>query len=219
MKKLHELQLTQLAAGVKHPHTPYELHLLQHSKKLDLHCQAIAAAKAIEDETEACRKHEDLFWLWMESVAHEELAQSPSSPFGQPSDSIDLTGVTEAELFPAIEHLKQTLATCEQNIMNKTSSSCRSGPEMPTMTLSESFKRNVSMVDAYPSEESMVPQHAKEIAEVLLRPPDFVYRSRKRPDTRTIKATLRNDEENDPQTALFKIKRYDINHRATSWSP
>lgn len=188
VKKLHELELAQLAAGVKHPHTPYELLLLQHRKKLDAHCRAIAAAKAIEEETEACRKHEALFWQWMESVAHEELSNPNSSPF-QP---LDLAGVTEAELLPAIQHLKLTLATCEQN---ETSSSCRNGATK-TLPTESCFKRT------------------EEIAEGLLRPPVFVYRPKKGPDTRTIKASVRNEEENDPQTALFKIKRYAITTKA-----
>lgn len=213
VKKLHELHLAQLAAGVKHPHTPYELHLLQHRKKLDLHSQAIAAAKAIEDEKEACCKHEDLFWQWMESVAHEELAQS------SPSTMIDLTGVTEAELLPAIEHLKQTLATCDQTMQNDTSFSCRNDPPLArdsdVSTLSESFKRHVSILD---SEESMpLPQDAKEIAELLLRPPVFVYRPNEKPESRTIKTTLRKDEENNPHTALFKMKRLAMKHGATFW--
>lgn len=179
VKKLHDLEVAQLAAGVRHPHSPYELHLLQHPKKLDSHCEAIAAATAIEEETEACRKHEALLWKWMESVAHEEL--SHSSPF----DHLDLTGVPEAELAPAIQHLKTTLER------NETPSSAETLPsECPDV----------------PAEESLLSDHAKVMEASLLKTPVFVYKPEKRP----VKATLRKEEENDPRTASSKLKRWAV---------
>lgn len=108
VKKMHKLELVQVTAGIRHPHTPYELYLLQNGKKLDLHCLAIAIAKAIEEETQACHEHEALFWQWMESVAREELLR-PSTLHCH-----NLTGVTEVELFPALEDLKQLLTSSKQ---------------------------------------------------------------------------------------------------------
>jgi hypothetical protein len=210
VKKMHKLQLAQVEAGEKQPHTPYELYLLQHKKKLELHCHMIAAAKAIENEKEACRKHEDLFWQWMESVGHEALAIQAQSPLEQPP-TIDLIGVTEAELLSAVEHLKWKSATFEPKVEGETSSSftlnAPKDPEVEKATLSESFKRNALLVDSCPSGNSTLLLHIKEIAKCLLRQPVVEYKPKKKLQTRHIKATLRN-EEKDPQSASFRIQRY-----------
>lgn len=203
VNKLHELQLAQLAAGVKVLHTPYQLHLLQHREKLDIHCQAIAAAKAIADEKEACEHHEYLFWQWMESVALEELAEKPQSKCSREEPpTVDLIGVTEADLLPAIEHLKLKLTACEQDVEGGTSSSGLSA-------LSESFKRTMSKDDVNPHKENDTSwQYAKNMAVGLLRQPVFVFTPEKKPEIRNHKVALRNKEESDPQSALYKMKKY-----------
>nr|PNR51545.1 hypothetical protein PHYPA_010732 [Physcomitrium patens] len=202
VNKLHELQLAQLAAGVKVLHTPYQLHLLQHREKLDIHCQAIAAAKAIADEKEACEHHEYLFWQWMESVALEELAEKPQSKCSREEPpTVDLIGVTEADLLPAIEHLKLKLTACEQDVEGGTSSSGLSA-------LSESFKRTMSKDDVNPHKENDTSwQYAKNMAVGLLRQPVFVFTPEKKPEIRNHKVALRNKEESDPQSALYKMKK------------
>ncbi|KAG0572923.1 hypothetical protein KC19_VG134600 [Ceratodon purpureus] len=208
VKKLHELHLAQLIAGESQPHIPYELHILQHRKTLDFHCHAIAAARAVEDEKEVCRKHEDLFWQWMESVANKALAVHSQSLLER-APAINLTGVTETELLPAVEHLKQESAPFEPQMEGKTSSCTLNAPkdaDAERTTLSVSLKRDALILDSCSGRDNTLPQHAQDVAKCLLRPPVFVYEPMEKQETRIGKVTGKN-EENDPQNVSFRIQR------------
>lgn len=220
-KKVHELQAAQLATGLEKPFTQYELHLLENREKLELHCRALEAAKKIEDEKEACEKHEDLFWQWLESVAHEALAEQmhPQTTRRPRCASTDVAGVTDSELLPVIRFMKQESAMCGHTVEEETSTSkvdpdveeCERVHELPMelmATLARAFDKSASLTNFVSVDGTSGPRHAEDSAHGLLMEPVYVYRPQKRnPGGDGSKLEKKVTEEDDPQSALAKIKR------------